>query len=338
MSLNKIKLFILSSPRIYNLIQNSRTRLRLVRIMWGEMFHLFRYSGSMNELTSLSSLETQILLRTHGVEKGLSLRAPRKGFGQKNILELIRYLDNYRKRGGNDEFIRIQCGILDAYIQYHQDSPESIEKISSAYQAFRRDLDDAIPSRPGGIIAFSKEENLSARKGDFAEFARSRHSMRYFDNAGIDMEGAIKKALDLAQCSPSACNRQPQRVYLFRGSAKDEMLAFQQGSNAFASEIDSLLLVTANQSRYCLDIHQPYVDGGLYAMNLLYSLHYYGLGTIPLSAGMITAAQRKKMCRKWNIPMNEDLILLIAVGGMPQDCRSNLSRRNPSAGIFRVIQ
>ena len=31
------------------------------------------------------------------------------------------------------------------------------------------------------------------------------------------------------------------------------------------------------------EVHQAYVDGGLYAMNLINALHSLGIGTIPLS-------------------------------------------------------
>ena len=70
----------------------------------------------------------------------------------------------------------------------------------------------------------------------------------------------------------------------------------------------------------------PFVDGGLYAMNLLYSLHYYGLATIPLTMGhkwRIT----KKIKQEMRIPSYEVPVLLIGVGTFKDDYKVAVSHR-----------
>lgn len=332
-----IKKLLLHFRFCYNVIQNAKARWRLAGLCIREFFFLNRFAGCINELSCKESFETQIQLRVHCIEKGLSLRNPRKGFGLPLILELLQYMELYYEKFKNVDFLADKCAILDAYIEFHQDDLSHIASVTVQYRKLRERI-GTIRQESGGVINLSKTEIMYSKTGDFKEFAKSRHSIRYFDNQGIDIADAVKKALELAQCTPSACNRQPQNVYIFHGEAKNQLLQYQRGSNAFLPEIDTLLLVTGCQSRYCFDIHQSYIDGGLYAMNLLYCLHYYGLGTIPLSAGMIMPAERREMARRWKIPMNEVLILMIAVGGMPEEFRSNLSLRKPAEKTVRVIE
>ena len=336
-----IKQLLFHSNCCFNTAQNLRAILRLAELCIREFLFLKRVAGCIDILSNKESLKTQILLQAHCIEKGLSLRTPRKGFGIPLIQELLRYMTIYYNKFNDIAFLVDKCAILDAYIEFHKDDLSQIATVIVQYQKFLDLLNMDSPQivkSIGGVYSFSNTENQRSRTKDFKEFAQSRHSMRYFDNHNVDIAGAVKKALSLAQCAPSACNRQPQQVYIFRGKAKEQLLQYQRGSNAFLTEVDTLLLVTACQSRYCFDIHQSYIDGGLYAMNLLYSLHYYGLGTIPLSTALITSSERRSMTRDWGIAENEVLILLIAVGGMPEKCRSNLSARKAVEQTVRIIE
>jgi nitroreductase len=49
----------------------------------------------------------------------------------------------------------------------------------------------------------------------FMELARSRYSERYFDARPVERE-KIEKILEAGRTSPTACNYQPQRVYVIR--------------------------------------------------------------------------------------------------------------------------
>lgn len=330
-----IKLLLIKYPFIYNKIQNIRSKRIIHSIIKNEYKFLCQHSGSINTLNKKLCLETQIQLRAHCIEKGLSLRNPKIGFGKKIILELIEYIKQYVLIYGNNNFIIENIKILNAYVSFHNDI-DVIDDIVNNLKQLKSITGEISSCDDAGIIYYNYNENMIARKGDFEQFAKSRHSLRYFDNTRIDIMDAVKKSLELAQTAPSACNRQPQKVYVFRNKAKDTILKFQQGANSFSSEVDTVLLITAQQERYCYDIHQPYIDGGIYSMNLLYSLHYYGLGTIPLSAGMITEKEYKQICKMYNISEGENFILFIAVGGMPQECKSNYSYRNPVKDIYKV--
>ena len=61
----------------------------------------------------------------------------------------------------------------------------------------------------------------------------------------------------------------------------------------------------------------PYVDGGLYAMTLMYALHSLGLGTIPLTTGLMPS-QLKKLYSKFDVKDCEVPILLIGIGSLKE--------------------
>ncbi len=65
-------------------------------------------------------------------------------------------------------------------------------------------------------------------------------------------------------------------------------------------------------------IHEPfqqYVDGGLYAMNLINALQYNQLASIPLTCGIYNN-HAHKLKQIMDIPDNESLIVMIGTGEM----------------------
>ena len=75
------------------------------------------------------------------------------------------------------------------------------------------------------------------------------------------------------------------------------------------------------------ETHQPYVDGGMYAMNLLNALHFKGLGTIPLSCGF--EAEKLPGLRDFGIPDYEVPVLVIGIGCMEPHFHVAASVRKP---------
>lgn len=72
--------------------------------------------------------------------------------------------------------------------------------------------------------------------------------------------------------------------------------------------------------------HLPYVDGGLYAMTLMYALHAQGLGTIPLTTGLMPN-QLKKLYSQFEVKDNEVPVLLIGVGNLKEKFEVAMSHR-----------
>ena len=96
----------------------------------------------------------------------------------------------------------------------------------------------------------------------------------------------------------------------------------------FEHDIHTAILVTANLKAFLsYEVFQAYVDGGLYAMNLINALHSMGIGTIPLSLAFQTSKLQK--LQAFGIPENEVPILIIGAGYLPDNFNVAVSDRKP---------
>lgn len=196
-----------------------------------------------------------------------------------------------------------------------------------------------LESQPGGILRLRKKEVLIDSKRKFDVFCKSRHSIRNFTNKDVNI-GDIHKAVKLAQTAPSACNRQSSRIYLVtKKDVVNQLLKLQGGCRGFGHLANKAIVITSNIQVYQgrKERNLSCVDGGIFAMNLLYALHYYGLGACPLMCG--ENSRRTRQVRDWlHIPIHERIIMLVAVGHIPRECNVPESKRLPTDEIFRLCK
>lgn len=174
----------------------------------------------------------------------------------------------------------------------------------------------------GGYLALDAESIRADARGDFASLARSRHSIRHFSDAPVD-PALIQRAIEIAQKTPSVCNRQSWRVYCVREpDLKQRVAQLQGGNRGFGEQIDTLLIIASDLHSFFAinERNQAYVDGGLFSMSLMYALHYQGLGTCALnwSADVRKDRRLKKVA---GIPDCMNIIMLMAVGQLPDTLR-----------------
>lgn len=148
----------------------------------------------------------------------------------------------------------------------------------------------------------------------FEEFARSRHSVRAYSKENISDE-VIKKVVDLARTTPTACNRQPNKTYVVSdGKIIKEIVALQGGGRGFAENANKLFIITSAVEAFGYNEYmEVYKAGGMYVMNLLYALHAYQIGACPL----IWSGEKKRdvqLRKLLHIPDNEEIIMLVAAG------------------------
>lgn len=301
--------------------------LRLTLYSFGENIRLARHLGASNNRTRKNKFEADLAIRTHAIEKGLALPRPRPGFGTAKVSQLLTLLTQYHARFGNGEIIASALAVLRHYFDFQTASQHPCPELAARYEALVQATGAGAPGPAlGGLVALGKEEVQAAAAIDFARFAALRYSVRDFSGAAID-EAALRSALEIARKTPSACNRQSWRVYVFRGRSKNALLEWQGGNRGFTEGIDTAILITSDLNQFFLnERHQAYVDGGLYAMNLLYALHAQGLGTIPLTTGK-KDKEIARLHREFHIPASEVPVLIIGAGCLKDRFRVALSVR-----------
>lgn len=322
--------------KIVNRIRSKSGFYALLEDMFFEFKMLRKYNGHFNMKRDKKKLEARIIIGSHGIEKGLSFSIPKKAFGIPKIEYLLNNLLYYKRYFKDNNFIIEHLAPIQKYIQFNSDS---INKIQNIIEKFNRLIEnvDLPNSLNGGIVNVERSEILNSVNIDYAKFVKARHSFRSFSRIPVEMS-KINAALEIAQMAPSACNRQTWEIYIFQGIQKNELLELQQGCNGFGEEIDIAILITVDYRKYFItELHQPYVDGGLYAMCLIHALHSVGLGTIPLTMSGFTMNKKKILLEKWQIPLSEIPILIIGVGNIKESVNVAVSHRIDFKKILHII-
>lgn len=180
----------------------------------------------------------------------------------------------------------------------------------------------------------SKKDNL---KRGFVELAEGRHSVREYASTPVEHD-LLDKVYQVAMKTPSVCNRQASRIYQITDPTVIETaLGIQGGFRGYAVP-PVLLLITSDIRAFMNENerNEPFVDGGLFAMSLLYALEAYGLAACPLNA-MFSHTQDIRTRKLLGVPDCEFPVMYIAVGNFPESvpvCRS--TRRTAESVITRI--
>lgn len=271
--------------------------------------------------------EPVLRVEAHAIEKGMSIGKVRPGFGKAKATELMAHLQQYYDVGGRKAFVNECCSILSKYIDYNKQLGADMSDIESKFKTFCN-KNQADMSDFGGIEEVPAEEVLATLHQDFASFSQSRYAIRDFGTDPISRQ-QIEDALKLAEKTPSACNRQSWKIHVYEGEEAQKMLNLQGGNCGFTEDMQYAILVCGDMNYYRFyELSQVYVDGGLYAMNLMYALHYYGVATIPLTMST-KMSKLKKIIKAMGLPYSELPVLLIGVGSYKDNFKVAKSERVP---------
>ena len=274
-----------------------------------------QYSYVDLQCVSQEQFKASITRLYHTIEKGLSYKEYKPGFGKENIEKLIQSLEQYVIKGFDcsAEFYETALSCLELYIIKNKE-----------YGLIDKDLEGRVARLPGdsnglgGVIEIKAP--ISTRKMNFEQLISSRHSIRHFSQKTVDLE-SLRKAIRLAQYTPSACNRQGWKARIINDRETiTTILENQNGNRGFGNEIDKLIIITADLrfQQKNRELFQAYIDGGMYAANILNALYYYGIGSVPLSAAL-TPNQESAIRAKVNIDDAEVFILIVGIGNYPDE-------------------
>ena len=284
-----------------------------------------------NKKTLLASL----FIISHVLEKGITMPERRLGFGYDRVRDIIKRCNLIIKRWGVD-YVEVQAALLDLkqYLNIHNEAnfelPTDIRKgIEKLVKKITIDDDNC--------FAITKEEYFKPTS-DFFEFANSRHSVRWFADTPVD-EDKLLSAIKLAQTSPSACNRQATRVKIISSpKAKELCCSLQNGNRGFGDKADKWLLITTDLHAWSQTqaLSMGYIDAGIFTMNLLYSLHYYGIVACTLNAHLENNKYRK-LQKELNLPESEIPVVFIVIGNPADSFMIPKSRRLHLEDIIQRI-
>ena len=321
-------------PSLYHFLRAYLELRRLKRTYQYDIRRYFEFSDYFFN-SSEERIMMRIIHRYHPIEKGLTMPKVRLGFGKDNILNLIEdcyeFKDQYlalaaQRNSAGFQHYKHALNILREYKEMHLDAGfelecDFLEKINTLTKGLENDF---ICQQ----IETTREAYFSDADSLFKKFSASRHSLRNF--AGKIKNEDLVKAIELAQNTPSACNRQPGRVHVVQKELlKQRVLEIQGGNRGFGTMADKVIIVTVETAGYrgLAERNGMFVDGGIYAMNLLYALHSYRIGACPLNW---SSTPEKDILLRKTIPLSDSqtVIMMIACGSPPEKFKLASSKRS----------
>lgn len=322
---------------VLNILRKLKAHTNTYLLFWIDRKNFLNaYAKSSSK--ELENIKAQIIFYGHSIEKGLSRENIRLGFGKTVIVHLLKQMEKYVLLGFNREDICFinATSIVNEYLSLHAENDFEITYIPKKYMALINDI-KKIKSDLGGAIKHISVEKINKKQMNFKELALNRSSIRDYHGESVD-KSLIIEAISIATKSPSVCNRQSSRVYVITDKDKiEQVLTIQRGFNGYTLP-PCLILVTSDIQSF-IDVkerNQPYIDGGIFSMSLVYALEYQGFATCILNA-MFDNRGIKKTKEILNIPNSENLILYISVGNLKEEYTVPKSFRYPVDQISKFF-
>ena len=317
---------------LHIILRRLRARLWLVNDSWYNIKRQMKFSSTFND--NKEARLAALMVMSHVLEKGITMPERRMGFGQPRVRDLLRHLDEIINRWGSDS-MEVQSTIADLkqYLEIHQADSYTLP---SDIESGIKKLLPILNINDDNCYAETKDDFFRPTV-DFAKFAESRHSIRWFTDEPVDNNKLIA-AIQLAQTAPSACNRQATKVKIIASEeGKKLCCSMQNGTRGFGEKADKWLLITTEVGAWSHMHHSSGIlDGGIFVMNLLYALHYYGIVACPLNAHL-KIKDKKKLQRTLGYPESETPVAFIVIGNAPEHFMVPKSRRLPSNEIIQWL-
>lgn len=288
----------------------------------------------------LKQIESRMMYFTHQIEKGLSHRNFRYGFGKRPLQYLAKTIHAYCQL--NPEYADSMpytsaLAALGEYLRRHEGHGESLAYVHSLFPAGLLERAESTSGSEGGSLQFDSSSKRHNQTRTYRELAEERHSIREFSDETVTYE-QLKPALEMAMRTPSVCNRQPTRVrVILDNNTISKALAIQGGFRGYPTPPALILLTSDNRVFMAPQEHnEGYTDGGLFGMSLLLALEEQGIAACPLNT-MLRNGPEHATRRLLSIPDNENLVMYIAVGHFPSECTTCVSHRFHADDIVTVV-
>jgi nitroreductase len=281
--------------------------------------NFLKYSFNGSKLKHKEHYVAFLTKQYHIIEKGMALPKPRVGFGENKIKTLLTVSKEYLEKYGEDSLSKAIVSTLQEYVLFNLEYNNK----SSLIDEINIFILDRGFNNKGGTRLIS---SLEYQKNNFDFFFKSRYSIRDFADIIVPND-LLLEAAEIARYSPSVCNRQGWHVHIYNGSDVKKVLALQNGNNGFTDSIKSVAIITGNAHYFTKsERNQVTIDGGMFAMSYILALHSLNIGTCALNS-CVSYKTEKKIKQVANIPVNEKVIMFIAIGFQKTECRIAQSNR-----------
>lgn len=269
-----------------------------------------------------------VLKLAHQLEKGLCISNPRDMWGWEKANQLATLMQ------GVDSFAnRTAKAVLSEYIhrKLHANNSGDVEKAKSFIKKYGSIYSETNENN-GGTIELSKSDFVF-NVTEIERLFNSRHSVRDFDPSPISVE-SLNNALELANRCPSACNRQPTKVYVI---PTDVWVECTNDPNQVYNSTQHVL-ITGRRDAYSIDeMYDWIVSASIYASYLSLTLTLYGIGSCVIRKGLLDDKKYMKLKERCGIPDSEKIIIELAIGNLKDSFQVPISNRRDIQDFVKYI-
>lgn len=298
--------------------QSTKKLLQKVRLRYLAHKDISRFSRTASFSVfddGYDQVVSRIMYNVHALEKGLARnRDIRLGFGGKALSNLNDTLVVYRTKGYDQSAFAYVEGVsvIQRYKEMHAKEHFDVSFLEELIDP--EFLDPEADFGAAGTKTVRKVDKAQNCQKTFYDLAQGRSSAREFSGESID--GAkVMNALRNAEKTPSVCNRQGWKVYWVEDPELSRQVLKHQRGFGYPQMPEVLLAITVSNNTYLSPVerNQAFVDGGLFAMSVMYGLEHEGLAAVPLNA-MMYHRDQKAVRKLLDIDDAEMIAMFIAIG------------------------
>lgn len=282
--------------------------------------------------------DPQLRRGVHRLEKGLVMRPRKPVFATDYIEEVVeRFGQAYARSGAHGD---LECAWAHDVLAVYFDAVEHTDPaVQRAHRAFRRVLDDGPPV--GSKCPYPRESIALSRTDpdQFSLLCRQRRSTRFFLPTDVP-DNVLHESLADALQAPSACNRQPFRVIVCRGSERAKRVAgLAGGTVGFSDQLRCVAVIVGRMDCFleARDRHVIYIDASLMAMQWMLSLETRGLASCPINWPDVESRERA-IADELSLAVHERVIMLMAIGYPDPTGGIPYSAKKSTASILELVE
>jgi len=284
-----------------------------------DAYYYFIFSTLRVRKKNKENYSALILAHVHSIERAFSLRNTRAEFGVELVKNLKSMLDRIDDTSKYRYEIEIANRALAEYNVYHG---IKVDKISTF--------------KPYKLYSHVEANSMSR----YSDIVCSRSSVRNFSNAKINNLDVLKAIAMAKNKTPSVCNRQGWEVVLVRNLVRVKQVLALQNGNSGIENVQNVIVVCSTLTSFfgSNERNQPYIDGGLFLMSLLNSLHYRNIAGCSLNWS-VDRKKDKNLKDLLGIDNSKVIISLIAIGSYSnKKIEIASSYKKPLTQILKVVE
>lgn len=225
---------------------------------------------------------TSLLKLAHSLEKGQGFANTVAGRGKEKAQKLIELLKKYKRCDDTAFEFLVTLHTLNEYLIFQQEHNIDVDAMMREVISLMDSLSESAKKRYSQIKAGAYIYTQTTQElPDVEKVFSDRHSVRDFDIEQAVDEQQVLDAIRIANLAPSACNRQPCKVYytLNRETAQ-KCVPFIPGIKGFEKNVPYFAVITVDRSLFDLsEIYQWFVNGGIFIAYFINALNGVGLGS-----------------------------------------------------------